>query len=319
MRSTATRMTARSVPGGISTSGKSTASGASTSPRPWRRTIRGGPSNEQSITTMRPFSRRCAMVSAPLPITSRYATVCGSRMRRLSIGPFGDTLTWPSAPLGAVPTKNMRWRPIQAASLPSMPGKTLPIAPILRVGQHVPRHGLRLAAGDVEHLDAGQLAHPGELPLGVVARAPLNRLDVAGEQLVEAERLARGVRGAGRVGGADLVERAGADHLVDTGVDARIERLALHHEPDEPSRVPGLCRPQLVRAVGRLELAELVQLERADDPAAVVRADALRRPRRAPRELRVQGLGSAALELDLEARAHLGRRRRAQRQVGQGG
>ena len=46
-------------------------------------------------------------------------------------------------------------------------------------------------------LDVRDLPHPGELAAGVVARALLHRLDVAGEQLVEAERLARGARGAG--------------------------------------------------------------------------------------------------------------------------
>jgi hypothetical protein len=35
------------------------------------RKIRGGPEKAQSITTTRRFSRMCAIVSAPLPITSR--------------------------------------------------------------------------------------------------------------------------------------------------------------------------------------------------------------------------------------------------------
>src|SRR6266545_7890059 len=48
-------------------------------------------------------------------------------MRKLSIGRFGETLTCPSPPLGAVPTKNMRWRLIHAASLSSISSKTLPI------------------------------------------------------------------------------------------------------------------------------------------------------------------------------------------------
>ena len=38
----------------------------------------------------------------------------------------------------------------------------------------------RVAAGDVDQRDAGELAHPGELALGVAARAALHRLDVAG-------------------------------------------------------------------------------------------------------------------------------------------
>ena len=61
-----------------------------------------------------------------------------------------------------------------------------------------------LAAGDVDDFYVGQLAHPRELAAGEVARAALHRLDVAGQQLLEAQRLARGLRGARRVGGADL-------------------------------------------------------------------------------------------------------------------
>ncbi len=63
------------------------------SPAPCRRTIRGGPSNAHSMITIRPFSRRCAIVSAPLPTLSRYATVSGSSTFSVPIGPFGDTLT----------------------------------------------------------------------------------------------------------------------------------------------------------------------------------------------------------------------------------
>jgi len=98
----------------------------STSPRPWIRTMRGGPSKAQSITQTRPFSRMCAAVSAPLPTWSSYATVRSSRTRRDPIGPFGDTFTCPPSP-GAVATKNRRCRPIQAASFASMPSKSFPI------------------------------------------------------------------------------------------------------------------------------------------------------------------------------------------------
>ncbi len=54
----------------------------------------------------------------------------------------------------------------------------------------------RRAAGAVDRVEVGDLAHPGELAAGVVARALLHRLEVAGEQLVEAERLAGGARRA---------------------------------------------------------------------------------------------------------------------------
>ena len=39
-------------------------------PVPCRRTIFGGPVNAQNMTTMRPFSRRWAIVSIPLPMRS---------------------------------------------------------------------------------------------------------------------------------------------------------------------------------------------------------------------------------------------------------
>ena len=55
-------------------------------------------------------------------------------------------------------------------------------------------------------LRPGELAHPGQLAAGVVARAALHRLDVAGQQLLEAQRLAGGGRGAGRVGPAHLLD-----------------------------------------------------------------------------------------------------------------
>ena len=76
MRSTSTTMTARRASStSVSSSNAHSSSSASkrsspaktTSPVPCRRTILGGPSNAQSMTTIRPFSRRWAIVSAPLP------------------------------------------------------------------------------------------------------------------------------------------------------------------------------------------------------------------------------------------------------------
>ena len=69
--------------------------------------IFGGPSNEQNMTTMRPFSRRWAIVSIPLPIRSTYANPSGPVTAKSPLPPFGDRFTWPSEPLGAVPTKNI--------------------------------------------------------------------------------------------------------------------------------------------------------------------------------------------------------------------
>src|SRR3712207_9146196 len=45
------------------------------------------------------------------------------------MGPFGETFTCPPSPLGAVPTKYTRWRPIQSASPPSICSKSLPTPP----------------------------------------------------------------------------------------------------------------------------------------------------------------------------------------------
>ena len=73
------------------------------------------------------------------------------------------------------------------------------------IGGHLLADGGRRPAGHVDHVDAGELAHPRELAAGVVAGAALHRLDVAGQQLLEAERLARGDRRAGGVRAADLL------------------------------------------------------------------------------------------------------------------
>ena len=70
--------------------------GSTARPRPYRRRMRGRPSKAQNITVSRPFSRRWATVSTPLPVRSRYATVVGPRMRNVS-SPLGDRLTCPSA------------------------------------------------------------------------------------------------------------------------------------------------------------------------------------------------------------------------------
>ena len=75
MRVTSTRTIARrpsgivgsSKPAAASSSSKRGSPGSTYSPRPCRRTIRGGPSKAQNITTTRPFSRTWAIVSAPLP------------------------------------------------------------------------------------------------------------------------------------------------------------------------------------------------------------------------------------------------------------
>src|SRR5436305_226352 len=67
--------------------------------------MRGFPENAHAINVTRPLSRRCAIVSTPLPVRSRYATRLGPNTRSVSY-PFGERFTWPSAPAGAVATKN---------------------------------------------------------------------------------------------------------------------------------------------------------------------------------------------------------------------
>ena len=60
--------------------------------------------------------------------------------------------------------------------------------------------------------------------------------------------------------------------------DAPLELVARHVEAEDERRVSRLAAPQRVSA-GLQRLADLRQLERADDAAAVVRVDALGRER----------------------------------------
>ena len=84
----------------------------------------GRPSKAQNITTMRPFSRRCAIVSMPLPVRSRYATRCPSRTTNDPAMPLGEQFTSPSPARGAVATKNIGCAVIHAASLSSIDSST---------------------------------------------------------------------------------------------------------------------------------------------------------------------------------------------------
>ncbi len=77
---------------------------------------------------MRPFSRMCAIVSAPLPIRSRYATVWSSSTRSVPIGPLGDKFTCPSPLSGAVATKYSSRRAIHSRSDSSIASNTFAIA-----------------------------------------------------------------------------------------------------------------------------------------------------------------------------------------------
>jgi len=66
--------------------------------------MRGGPAKAQNMTTMRPFSLRVRIVSTPLPVWSRKATV---RVRDEELCRFclGEQLGSPSPESGAVATK----------------------------------------------------------------------------------------------------------------------------------------------------------------------------------------------------------------------
>lgn len=66
----------------------------------------GRPSNAMNITVIRPLSRRCAIVSDPDPVKSRYATCSGPSTANVPRWPLGETLTCPDAPDGALATKN---------------------------------------------------------------------------------------------------------------------------------------------------------------------------------------------------------------------
>ena len=183
------------------------------------------------------------------------------------------------------------------------------------------RHLVGRAARHVDRRHVGELAHPGELALGVAPRLGLHRLDVAVEQRLEAERLAGAGRGAGRHGGADLVLRAGGDHRVHAGLDALDERLAVHRQAGQQRRAAQRRGPQPrgLRA-GRRRLPGVEQLERAGDALGVGGADRGGGRGRAPGQLGVQGGRAVRLELrapagaDLRrARAGAGRARRARR------
>lgn len=69
------------------------------------------------------------MVSAPLAVRSRYATVWSSRTANDPATPFGDTLTCPSGLLGAVATKNTGCARTNSRSRPSIRSCTFPIGP----------------------------------------------------------------------------------------------------------------------------------------------------------------------------------------------
>ena len=118
-------------------------------------------------------------------------------------------------------------------------------------------------SGAVDQLDARHLAHPGELAARVAPVGALHRLDVAGQELVEAERRARGARGARLGGRARLLGGAGGDHRVDPRVDPRrAARSRSIVRPTSSGRTAQLRRPELLAAAWRVD-ARALELESA--------------------------------------------------------
>src|ERR1044072_3940414 len=83
------------------------------------------------------------------------------------------------------------------------------------------------AAIAIDPVEIGDLAHPGELAAGVVARALLHQLNVATEQLVEAERYTGGPRRPPRLGCNHLVAGARGGERLAGGVGAPPRRRAV--------------------------------------------------------------------------------------------
>ena len=262
---------------------------------------------------------------APLPDSSS-SLPSGSPMRRLATCPAGrcssDQQHAAGARAGAAVADRLAAvgadrLGADAAVVPS----ACQLSDLMRARS--PRHVLGALAGDVERDDAGQLAQPGELAAGVAARARLHRLDVAAQQLPRTR--APGGRSATRRRRRRARTSSAAparDHRVDAGVDARVQRLALHRQAGEQRRVAGVGGPQPAGAVGAAaSRAGVEQLERADDAAgASVGRDRARRPRgsrrrarrAAPRRPRAASCARPAL-------ADAGSRRRAQVELGERG
>ena len=168
--------------------------------------------------------------------------------------------------------------------------------------------------------DAGQLAHPGELALGVLAGAGLHGLDVAVEQLLEAERLARGGRGAGRVGGAGPPRRRRRRPSRRPARRSARPALAVHHQAGQQRRVAGLLGPQLGRR-RRRAAARRPRAARARARAACRRSARWPggRPARAPASSACSARGALGRSSALRQRSRTPRGGRAEVELGQRG
>ena len=179
--------------------------------------------------------------------------------------------------------------------------------------------GRRIAPGDVDHAHARELAHPRQLALGVVARAALHPLDVAREQLLEAERLARRLRGAGGVRARSTSSRAPAASISST---RRVDRA--RRAPRAPSSArraaSGGAAPRSTAARG--PRAARARPSSSSSSARTTRWRSLGSIPSAAHgarsaSTRVQRRRRPALELGRPALAHALRRRRAQVELGQ--
>ena len=178
---------------------------------------------------------------------------------------------------------------------------------------------VRVAPGHVDHAHPGELAHPRQLAPRVVARAALHRLHVAASSSSKPSALRAVSRRTRRVRAQHLLARARREHRLHARVDPRVQRLALHRQPDQQRRVAHLLAPQLRRRRrGGSQLARVEQLERAHDPLAVVRVDRLAPPTARAAASRACSAGApVAFELRHPALAHALGRRRTQVELGQ--
>src|SRR4051794_36208476 len=223
---------------------------------------------------MRPFSRTCAIVSAPLPITSRYATVRSSSTRRVPPGPFGETFTWPSPASGADPTKNIGWRAIQSRQCWSISSYSRPTP-------------FRLASA---HRRSRELLDEAREPLGLV----LGHEGPAVGDLLDArvrEELGQPPRVLDRE--EAVLGRPGDQHgAIEAGQAlGRLERVAAADRPEQ---------------FGRVAPHPLVGLARADPAGGhLVRDAPLREPAVREREP-AQGGGAQRLDHAVHGAGHAG-------------
>src|SRR3954453_21386316 len=191
------------------------------------------------MTTMRPFSRRGAPVSGPLPLRSRYATRSSPSTRSVPIGPFGETFTRPSAASGAVPTKNIGCAAIHAAIRSS-------------IASNVRATALRDLAGGVElarHARERPVEQFGDLRVGRERERALAGLDAVADAIRARERVrvarprVRVLRAdhgrllAGRDLAAEVARQGVGEREVEQPLDARHDRPPADERLDRPGPV----------------------------------------------------------------------------------